>query len=224
MRNDLTNPPGPPMLRAARMTLRLLRESDRAEYVRAMTISESHLRATSPRRPEGQTIEMLFERNLARGIEEFGSGRAARLVGFLDDGRMAGMFSLNNIVRGVFQCGDAGWGVMADCTGRGLATEGVRALLDYAFSPDVNGLGLHRVQANIIPSNTASLHVARKCGFREEGLGRRMLRIDDRWQDHVMLAKLAEEHFGDCRADQPLCHANITQTWVEDNFQRSECE
>lgn len=187
--------PVPPALRTARMTLRLLRESDRAEYVRAMTISEPHLRPWSPRRPEGETFEQMFDRNLPRGLKEFAEGRSARLVGFLDDGRMAGTFSLNNLVRGVFQCADMGWGVMADCIGQGLATEGVRALLDYAFSPDLHGLGLHRVQANVIPSNAASLRVARKCGFREEGLGRKMLQIDGRWQDHVMFAKLAEEHF-----------------------------
>lgn len=195
----MTSQPVPPVLRTARMTLRLLCEADRAEFVRAMTISEPHLRPWWPARPEGESIEAMFERTSRRATDEFAQGRSARLAGFLDDGRMAGTFSLNNIVRGVFQNADAGWSVMADLIGRGLATEGVRALLDYAFSPDVNGLGLHRVQANIIPSNAASLNVARKCGFREEGLGRKLLQIDGRWQDHVMLAKLAEEHHADFR-------------------------
>lgn len=193
--------PGPPVLRTARMTLRLLRESDRAEFVRAMTHSERHLRPWSPARPEGESIEAMFERALLRAGAEFSEGRSARLVGFLDDGRVAGTFSLNNIARGVFQNADVGWGVMADLVGRGLATEGVRALLDYAFMPLPSGLGLHRVQANVMPANTASLRVARKCGFREEGLGRQLLQINGRWEDHVMFAKLAEEHHRVCCRD-----------------------
>lgn len=64
-----------------------------------------------------------------------------------------------------------------------------------------SGLGLHRVQANVMPANVASLKIARNSGFREEGLGRRLLQINDRWEDHVMFAKLAEEHHCVCRRD-----------------------
>lgn len=192
---------GPPVLRTARMTLRLLRESDRAEFVRATARSEPHLRPWWPARPEGESIEAWFERTLLRAGTEFAEGRSARLVGFFDDGRMAGTFNLNNIARGVFQNADVGWGVMADLVGRGLATEGARALLDYAFMPVPSGLGLHRVQANVMPTNTASLRVARKCGFREEGLGLQLLQINGRSEDHVMFAKLAEEHLRVCCRD-----------------------
>ena len=184
-----------PVLRTARMTLRLLRETDRAEFVRAMTLSLAHLTPWWPRRPEGETVEQMFGSFLERGRGELAEGKGVRLIGFLDeDGRMAGTFSLNNIARGVFQNADMGWSVMADCTGRGLATEGVRATLDYAFAPEPGGMALHRMQANVIPTNERSLKVARTCGFREEGLGRKLLQIDGRWQDHVMFAKLAEEH------------------------------
>lgn len=194
MQGDLAKPIGPPVLRTARMTLRLPAADDRAEFVRAMTLSMEHLRPWWPSRPEGESIETMFERNLQRACAEWADGRSARFIAFLDSGQMAGTFSLNNICRGALECADAGWSVMADCTGRGLATEAVRAVLDLAFSHDLHGLGLHRVQANVIPTNSASLKVARKCGFREEGLGRKMLQIDGRWQDHLMFAKLAEEH------------------------------
>lgn len=109
-------------------------------------------------------------------------------------GRIAGFFGLNNIVRGVFQNADAGWSVSADCLRMGLATEGVAALLDVAFAPPPRGLGLHRVQANVIPTNVASLKVAERCGFRREGVSLRMIEIDGRWQDHVNFAKLGDEH------------------------------
>lgn len=176
------------------MLLRLPVESDRAEFIRAMTASDEHLRPWMPRRQDGETTDGWFTRSLERANREWTQGIGVRCYGFLDDGRMAGAFSLNNIVRGVFQNADAGWMVMADCLRRGIATEGVTALLDLALSSAPQGLGLHRVQANIIPRNIASLRVARKCGFREEGLARAMIQINGVWEDHVMFAKLADEH------------------------------
>ena len=67
-------------------------------------------------------------------------------------------------------------------------------MLDFAFAPPPTGIALHRVQANIIPNNAASVHVAQKCGFRLEGTAKRYLKIAGEWQDHAMYAKLAEEH------------------------------
>jgi ribosomal-protein-alanine N-acetyltransferase len=83
--------------------------------------------------------------------------------------------------------------VSAEVVGRGLATEGVRALLDVAFAAPP-GLALHRVQANVIPDNVRSLRVAEKAGFRREGYAPRYLKIAGEWRDHVMFAILADEH------------------------------
>ena len=47
---------------------------------------------------------------------------------------------------------------------------------------------------SIIPTNTPSIRVAEKTGFRREGLARRYLKIAGEWQDHGMYAKLADEH------------------------------
>jgi ribosomal-protein-alanine N-acetyltransferase len=183
-----------PLIRTRQMTLRLPIENDRAAFIRAMSISDEHMRPWMPRREDRETYDAWFTRSLARATREWQDGIGVRLLGFLDDGRIAGTFSLNNIVRGVFQNADAGWLVMADCLRRGIASEGVTAILGLALRPEPLGLGLHRVQANIIPRNIASLGVARKCGFREEGLAREMLMMDGQWQDHVMFAKLAREH------------------------------
>jgi ribosomal-protein-alanine N-acetyltransferase len=70
----------------------------------------------------------------------------------------------------------------------------VRALLDIAFAEVPEGLGLHRVQANIIPRNAPSLRIAEKVGLRRQGLALRCLGIAGQWEDHVMLAMTKEEH------------------------------
>lgn len=192
------DPPIPALCtETARLLVRPLSERDRDEFVRVHTISAASFAPWSPRREDGRSLAEFFDFVLERATHRAATGGGARYVATLRQPgpeRIAAFLNLNNIVRGAFQNADAGWSVSVDCAGRGLATEGVTALLDLAFAPAPSGLGLHRVQANIAPANTASLRVAEKCGFRREGLARSMLKIDGAWSDQWMHAKLAEEH------------------------------
>ena len=183
-----------PTLRTPRLLLRLLNPSDRAEFVRVHQISRDFYRAWMPTAPASESLEFLFDRQLERAARGWSAGSQLRLVGARDDGRIAGFFTLNEIVYGSFWCAYAGWRVSIDVARQGFGTEALTGLLDLAFAPPPAGLGLHRVQANIIPSNEASLKLAARCGFRREGLALRYLQINGRWQDHVMTAKLADEH------------------------------
>lgn len=178
------------------MLLRPLASSDADEFARVLDISRAEWAPWTPSRPAGATDGDVFEQELERAAKGVAAGSHLRLAGFLDDGRLAGLFSLNEIVRGAFESAHAGWSVSADQMRRGLGTEGVRALLDIAFDEPPAGLGLHRVQANIIPRNAASLRIAEKVGLRSEGLALRYLRIAGRWEDHVMWAVTREERGG----------------------------
>lgn len=194
------------VIRTPRLTLRALREDDRAQFISVHERSWStHLGPWSPRL-ESEDFGAFFEQCLARSEDGFSAGSACRLVGFDEGGALVGGFNLNNVARGVFQNADAGWWVGVDHARRGLATEGVRALLDVAFAPfspygtfdGVSvGVGLHRVQCGIIPTNAPSLAVAAKAGFRREGIALRYLKIDGRWQDHVIFARTLEDHSGE---------------------------
>lgn len=179
--------------RTERLTLRRLRPDDEAEFVRTVVESADDWRPWSPAAPSNLTPADLFQRELERAVSAAAAGTHLRLGAFDDDHRLAGLFSLNEIVRGVFHSAHAGWQVRSGWTGRGLGTEGVRGLLAVAFDDPPDGLGLHRVQANIIPTNAPSLRIAEKVGFRREGLAERYLRIAGEWQDHAMFALTAEE-------------------------------
>jgi ribosomal-protein-alanine N-acetyltransferase len=61
-------------------------------------------------------------------------------------------------------------------------TEALGAVILYAFSD----LRLHRLQANYLPRNERSARVLRRLGFVVEGVARDYLRIDGRWEDHVL--------------------------------------
>ena len=180
--------------RTPRMILRPLCAEDRAEFARVYQVSRSMFEPWVPATFLDQPLDQLFDQQLDRCIEGARAGTQCRLVGALDDNRIAGFFNLSEIVRGVFQNAYASWSVSADAVGVGLGAEGAQALLDIAFLPQSQGLGLHRVQANIIPGNHASIRIVEKTGFRYEGLAKRYLKINGQWQDHAMYAKLADEH------------------------------
>src|ERR1700722_11073620 len=116
-----------------RLRLRLIRETDRAEFIRVQTISAELHRPWIVIPPINQTLNEQFDAQLNRAIRVAESGGEYRFVALHEDDRIAGFFSLFQIVRGAFENATAGWNISADVAGQGLATEGVRALLDIAF-------------------------------------------------------------------------------------------
>lgn len=98
-----------------------------------------------------------------------------------------GVISITNIVMGVFRSGYLGYYVFAGFERNGFMCEGLTLVLRYAFK----SLKLHRLEANIQPKNHASIALVRSCGFRQEGLSQRYLKVGGRWCDHQRWAILA---------------------------------
>jgi [ribosomal protein S5]-alanine N-acetyltransferase len=105
------------------------------------------------------------------------------------DGAMVGQIGLGEIARGAFQSCYMGYWLGKPFTGQGYMTEAVRLALRHAFT----GLELHRVEANIIPGNAASIAVVKRCGFRLEGYSPRYLQIRGRFRDHERWALTLED-------------------------------
>ena len=138
-----------------------------------------------------------FAAFLARCRDERGE---CFLVCRVEDGRIAGTMNLSEIVRGIFHSAYLGYYVGEPYAGRGYMTEALGLLLGRAFGP----LGLHRVEANIQPSNLASIALVRRAGFVREGYSRRYLKICGRWRDHERWAILAEDwRAARCEPDAP---------------------
>jgi ribosomal-protein-alanine N-acetyltransferase len=104
-------------------------------------------------------------------------------------GAIVGRVELSNVVRGAWENGTIGYWIAQDAGRQGHATAAVRAATTFAF--DI--ARLHRVQAAVMPRNTASLRVVAKLGLRHEGLAERYLRINDVWEDHDIFAVTSEE-------------------------------
>ncbi len=108
---------------------------------------------------------------------------------FLNDGAFAGEVSLGSVLRGPFQSSFIGYWIDEAQAGHGYVPEAVALVIRYGF----DSLGLHRMEAAIVPRNAKSRRVAAKLGLRDEGVARRFLQIRGVWEDHVRYAITYEE-------------------------------
>lgn len=95
-------------------------------------------------------------------------------------GELVGWVSVSNIVRRAFQSAHLGYGAFSSHAGRGFMTQGLGAVIEVAFQK----MGLHRLEANIQPTNERSLVLVRRLGFEREGYSPRYLMVDSEWRDH----------------------------------------
>jgi [ribosomal protein S5]-alanine N-acetyltransferase len=103
---------------------------------------------------------------------------------------LAGVITISEIVRGSFQSAYIGYYALEPHAGAGYMREGLQKAIVHAFGT----LKLHRLEANIQPTNERSLALAEGLGFHREGFSRRYLKVCGRWQDHERWALLAEDY------------------------------
>lgn len=168
---------GDPLESGPRTFLRHPRPGDEAEFTRLARASR-RLHRTFARPPDNAAT---FRSWLARADQP---AVQIHLLCTRDDGAIAGVLNLTEIVRGPLQAANLGYYVFAPHAGQGYMREGVQLVLARAFVT----LGLHRVEANVQPSNTASLRLVLASGFRCEGYAPRLVYIAGRWRDHVRFA------------------------------------
>src|SRR5690606_12118292 len=85
---------------------------------------------------------------------------------------------------------ELGWVLDPEFTGRGYATEAVRAVIDVCFGP----LGLRRVHAGCFAANEPSWRLMERLGMRREEFSRKTgLHRSGEWMDGMNYAVLAEE-------------------------------
>jgi ribosomal-protein-alanine N-acetyltransferase len=174
--------------------LRPPRTGDVAEIRRLTRANQEHLKPWNPAPPPGDDPSSITEvsKTVLRHRREWktGKGYVFMVAEREAPARFIGKIALSGIMRGPMNGAYLGYWMAADCQGRGLVTEAVKAVLDFAYGPG----GLHRIQAGIMPRNARSLRVIEKLGFRREGYAERYLQIAGKWEDHIIFAQTREEH------------------------------
>lgn len=97
-----------------------------------------------------------------------------------NENKIIGNVSLSNIVYGFFLSCYMGYKLDKLENNKGKITEALKKIIEIAF----NEYQLHRIEANIIPRNIRSIKVINKLRFIDEGLSKKYLKINRKWEDH----------------------------------------
>ena len=177
-----------------RLVLRPPRTGDVAELRRVTRANHEHLKPWNPSPPAGEDPSSITEisNTVLRQRRDWkrGSGYVFMVAERDRPATFVGKIALSGIMRGAMFGAHLGYWMAEDLQGRGMVTEAIGAVLDFAFGP----AGLHRVQAAIMPKNVRSLRVIEKLQFRREGYAERYLKIAGHWENHILFAKTREEH------------------------------
>lgn len=106
-----------------------------------------------------------------------------------EDDDIVGVFNISEIVQSVFQSAYLGYFASVTYAGQGLMNQALKLALKEIFLK----LKLHRIEANIQPTNTQSIHLAVNNGFLKEGFSPRFLKINGVWCDHFRFALTYED-------------------------------
>ena len=176
------------------LSLRPIKYRDKAEWTRVRARNAAWLQPWEASNPAGQgelptyagMVSVLNRQALEASalpfiITERIPGRSKPAI--------VGQLTVSSIMWGSAMSATLGYWVDQDRAGRGIAPTAVAMATDHCFGR----LGLHRMEINIRPENTASLRVVEKLGFRDEGLRPNYLHINGRWADHRSFALTTED-------------------------------
>ena len=180
--DSLTLPPLP-TLHGDRVTLRGFRGSDIGDRLRhPIDPEEEDGYGSSWRREwDGRRYHTREELTADRGAEDSSAYRWAIEY----EGNCVGSAGL--VVDPDQHCASYTVGLfVAALRGRGLGREATRLVLVWGF--DV--LGLHRVQLEVLATNSPAIRCYAACGFRREGVRREAQLYPDGWKDFTVMGLL----------------------------------
>jgi ribosomal-protein-alanine N-acetyltransferase len=179
-----------PNIEGKRVRLRYPLAGDYEAWAELRETSRAFLTPWEPTWPFDDLTRAAFRRRVRRYQREVREDRAYAFFVFASDtDELVGGCTLSNIRRGVSQCCSLGYWVGERHARKGYLGDAVSALVPFVFET----LGMHRLEAACLPSNEPSKHLLARCGFAQEGIARRFLRINGSWRDHLLFAILDDD-------------------------------
>lgn len=170
--------------------IRLLNESDAPALLKLKQDNQAFLAPFEPIR-DANFLTLEWTLQSIETNRQAAAQDVARSYGiFLKNSeQLIGNISITGIMRGPAQYANLGYFLAEEHNGKGYMTEAVKLCISIAF----HELKLHRLQAGVMPRNKRSGRVLEKAGFREEGLAKRYLKINGKWEDHTLYAITVED-------------------------------
>lgn len=179
-----------PVVRDGELVMRVPQLADYTQWAELRAASRDHLRPWEPEWARDELSRAAYRRRLRfyqkDMREEVGY---AFFVWHEHTNELLGGLTLSNIRRGVTQAASIGYWMGLPFIGQGYMTRTVAMAAAFVFKD----LRLHRLEAACLPNNHASIAVLERNGFRREGLARGYLKINGRWQDHILFGLLRDD-------------------------------
>jgi [ribosomal protein S5]-alanine N-acetyltransferase len=154
------------------------------EQWRALRMSgRDFLQPWEPTWTDDEFLLSSFRRRLSHYARLATDDQAYPFFIFSNDGEiLKGAITLSNVRRGVAQMATLGYWTGVNYANSGVMTDAMLAIMTFASEE----LELHRLEASCLPTNLPSIRLLTRAGFDREGFARAYLKINGRWEDHVM--------------------------------------
>ena len=183
--------PEPEPLSSERVTLQRPTLLDFEDWSALRRRSANFLQPFEPRWTHDELSRAAFKARLRRQEAEISSGRGLPwfLFSRTKDPLLLGGLTVSNIRRGVSETGTLGYWMGEEFAGQGYMKEALLVVCQSLFETH----NLHRIEAATVLENERSQSLLLRCGFRQEGVARRYLKINGSWRDHLLFARLADD-------------------------------
>ena len=170
--------------------LRILTEEDATIFTRLLIDNKRYWSIFEPRQePSFYTVAVQRDK-IKESLYQMRDRREYNFGIFKSDtNQLIGHISLYSIKRLPFSSGFIGYSIDERQTGKGIGSEAVRLVTEFAF----DRVALHRVEAYVSPRNKGSIIVLERSGYLLEGLLRQLLYINGVWEDHYMYAMIDDD-------------------------------
>jgi ribosomal-protein-alanine N-acetyltransferase len=171
------------------MEIRLIKATDAKKLSAYHLKNVRHFRKWEPKQEVNYYSVSQLKKRLSTFLIAQNKGRAAYFVA-IEKNEIIAQCSLTNIVYGPLKGGHIGYSIDEAFEGTGLMTQVCNETIKYAF----NKLKLNRLMAAYMPKNSRSEALLKKLGFSKEGLAKKYLQINGKWEDHVLTSLLNPEN------------------------------
>ncbi len=116
-------------------------------------------------------------------------GRLIRYWVFLKEHpeELIGTVCIQNILKDPYHSGSLGYKFSQRYLHQGYAAESIERCIELAFGE----YHIHRIDAYIMPNNTASIKLINRLSFQYEGTCRAFAKINGNWHDHMHFSLLS---------------------------------
>jgi len=173
-----------------RIFLRPPKRRDAIKWQRLRLTSKNFLSPWEPSWDASSCSRRAFMRYLKNSSYSANMDRAYSFLIFKDkDKDLIGGINVSNVRRGAAQSASIGYWIGKKYSRKGYMLEALKILLPSLFID----LRFNRIEAATLKNNEASRGLLEKVGFIKEGVCRSYLKIDGKWQDHMMYSLINQE-------------------------------